>query len=106
MFQKLLLTLLLTLTVGIASAGKMVLLEEAVEFETLSLRVSDKGKGDFQIRACDECNDIQLKIAPTTSLKIAGKRLPLSKLNSTTLRDGTVFYRESDSVVTRIEAVR
>ena len=106
MLKHLLITILLISMAGIASAGKMVLLEEAVEFEALSLRVSDKGIGDFRIRPCDECKEIKLTIKATTWLEVGGKRVPLSVLNKTTLRSGTVFYRESDNIVTRIEAVR
>ena len=105
MLKQLLITLLLS-AMTVASAGTMIILEEAAEFDALSVRVSDKGKGTFRLRPCDECKELRLKIAPTTALRVGGKRLPLAAVNSLTLRSGTVFYDVDTRVVTRIEAVR
>lgn len=106
MFKHLTIAILLAFTAGIASAGKMTLLEEAAEFETLSVRVSSDGTGDVRLRSCDECDELQLKLAPTTTLRVGGKALPLSTLNRQTLRSGTVFFRSEDYVITRIESAR
>lgn len=106
MLNKLVITLLLALAMGTASAGKMVLLEEAAEFDALSARVSDKGKGKLRLRPCDTCEEVRLKIVPTTKLRVGGKDVPITTLNRTMLRSGTIFYRAESGVVTRIEAVR
>lgn len=106
MFKQLLITALLTFAVGVASAGKMTLLEEAAEFESLSVRVSGNGKGNIRLQSCDECEELRLKLSAATTLQVAGKSLPLSSLNKYTLYDGTVFFRPGDNVITRIEAAR
>lgn len=106
MLNKLLITLLLALAMGTASAGKMVLLEEAAEFDTLNVRVSNKGKGTLKLKRCDECDEVRLKITPNTQLRVGNQTLPLDALNRATLRSGTVFYRVESGVVTRIVAMR
>ena len=106
MLKKILITLLLTCAMSIASAGKMTLLEEAAEFDALNVRISASGKGTVRLRPCDQCDKARLKIGPSTTLTVGGKTLPLSALNNITLHDGTLFFRMSDGVVTRIEATR
>ena len=106
MLKKLLLAVCLLLAIGSVSAGKMVLLEEAAEFETINIRVSNKGHGKFQLKRCDDCAEQKLTISPATTLEVAGKSLPLAALNRMTLRNGTVFFRADSGLVTRIEAAR
>ncbi len=106
MLKRLQLTLLLAFAMGIASAGEMTLLEEAAEFESLKVRVSDTNQGQFRIRNCDNCDEVQLKVTSSTRLTVGGKRVPLAALNRFTLKDGTVFYRVESGIVTRIEAAR
>ena len=54
MLKKLLIPALLMLAVGTVSAGNMTLIEEAAEFETLNVRVSSKGKGNFRLLQCED----------------------------------------------------
>ncbi|MBT8132225.1 MAG: hypothetical protein KJO35_08145 [Gammaproteobacteria bacterium] len=94
------------LAAGSAFAGKMTLLEEAAEFEKLSISVTQQGDGQFQLRSCDDCADKQLWVSADTVLTVRGKRLPVKALNRLTLRNGTVFFRVESGQVTRINASR
>ena len=101
-----LITLLMFAVMATAGAGEMTLLEEAAEFDRLSARVTSEGKGYLQLKRCDDCKPVRLKVQPGTELTLNGKRRPLAELNNGELRFGTAFYDPETNRVLRISGSR
>lgn len=95
---------LATLLLAVPAFADMALIEEAIEFERLDARVTGEGRGLIELVACDHCDVKRLKLTPSTTLVLAGRRLPLSTINNGPLFAGTLFYKAGGDQVTRIVA--
>lgn len=98
--------LVVALTLGAAAKADLVLLEEAAEFQFLEARVGPGGEGFINLRACDHCVTLQLRVTAATRLRINGKSFPISELNNGRIADGTAFYDPDRLRVTRIDGTR
>jgi len=80
----------------------VVMVEEAIESESLSIKISKDLTGIVRGRVCDRCEVIVVKITPDTKLFIEGKPVALSKAASRSGKPGTVVFNIKTQQVTKI----
>lgn len=99
--------LILTLMVasgysGFALSGPLVNLEEAIESEKLSIKMSKDLTGIIRGKICDRCEVILVSITPDTKLFIKGKQVDLSKASMRSGKPGTATFNIKTKKVTKI----
>lgn len=83
-------------------AKPMVLIEEAIESESLVIKMSKDLTGVIRGRICDRCELIVVRITPETKLFINGKQTDLSKASGRSGKPGTASFNVKSQKVTKI----
>jgi len=99
------LTLVLMITLGysgFALAGKLTNIEEAIESEKLSIKMSKDLTGVIRGKICDRCEVILVSITPDTKLFVKGKQVDLSKASTLSGKPGTATFNIKTKKVTKI----
>jgi len=87
---------------GFTLAGPLVMVEEAIESEKLSIKISKDLTGVIRGKICDRCEVILVSITPDTKLFIKGKQVSLSKASSRSGKPGTATFNIKSKKVTKI----
>jgi len=98
----LILTLMTLGHFGFAYSGGLVSLEEAIESEKLSIKISKDLTGVIRGKICDRCEVILVSITPDTKLFIKGKQVDLSKASTRSGKPGTATFNIKTKKVTKI----
>lgn len=81
---------------------EFTLLEEAIEFEIISVSMSSAQNGSATFRACASCEAKTFAITANTDIEIGGRKAPAKKLSSLWSRPGVAFYAPGSNELTRI----
>ena len=87
---------------GFTLAGPIVILEEAIESESLSIKMSKDLTGVIRGKICDSCEVILVSITPDTKLFVKGKQVNLSKASTRSGKPGTATFNIKSKKVTKI----
>jgi len=97
-----LLLAMMTVAFTAANAAPVVMLEEAIESESLQIKITKDLSGVVRGKICDRCETIVVNITPETKLYIKGKQVDLSKASSRSGKPGTVVFNIKTQKVTKI----
>jgi len=87
---------------GFAYAGELISLEEAIESEKLSIKISKDLTGVIRGKICQRCEVILVSITPETKLFINRKQVDLSKASARSGKPGTAIFNIKTKKVTKI----
>ena len=105
MKKNILLIIALMLTSGFshyAFSGPIINIEEAIESEKLSIKISKDLTGVIRGKICSRCEVIVVSITPETKLFIKGKQVDLSKAALRSGKPGTATFNVKTKKVTKI----
>ncbi|MDH5393241.1 MAG: hypothetical protein OEY11_08660 [Gammaproteobacteria bacterium] len=88
------------------SANRMVMIEEAIESNSLQIRMSHDLTGVVNGRICDSCELVLVKITPNSKLEINGKPTALSQANKCSGKTGLVLYNIKSREISLISCNR
>jgi hypothetical protein len=92
---------MLTLYSGLARSLEMI--EEALESESLVIKLSNDLTGIARGKKCDRCEIEVVSITPDTKLLVNGVPTNLIEAQKKSGKPGTIFYDIKTRKVTRIE---
>jgi len=105
MKKNILLMLALFFVAGHSSAvfsKPVVMIEEAIESESLTIKMSKDFTGVIRGKVCQSCELIVVRITPQTKLFIKGKQADLSEASGRSGKPGTAIFDIKSRNVTRI----
>lgn len=88
------------------AANTMIALEEAIESESLQVRMSKDLTGIVKGSRCDGCEMVLVKITPKTKLDINGFITVLKNANKCSGKPGTAIYNIKSREVSSISCER
>jgi hypothetical protein len=80
----------------------VIMVEDAIETESLRISLSANLHGFVEGKVCDECETIKVPITPETKAFSGDVEVPLIKAKNRIGRPATVFYDIETKNVTRI----
>jgi len=80
----------------------IIMIEDAIEAESLRLSLNDNMTGFVEGKICDECETIKVTITPRTKAYANGVEVPLKTVTSRLGRPATVFFLIETKEVSRI----
>ena len=93
-------------TTAFANPPSLVLVEASVESTADQVSLPSSEQGILTVRACDNCSAQTFYLDKERQLMIGGKTVTLAEMSSALRTAGhvpvTVYYRRTDSAVTRI----
>lgn len=85
------------------SSGPLVMIEEAIESEALSIKMSKDLTGIIRGKVCQNCETILVNITPETELLIKGQQVDLSEALNRSGSPGVAFFDIKTRKVTKID---
>jgi len=81
----------------------MIVVEDAIEAESLDVNMTDNTHGYINGRVCDQCKMIRIKVVPETQAKAKGQVVPLKSVILRKGQPALVVFTIKDKTATRIE---
>lgn len=85
-----------------AVSAKLEMIEEAIESEALSIKMSQDLTGVIRGKVCQTCETILVRITPETRLYINRAQVDLSEALTRSGNPGTAFFNIKTRKVTKI----